>query len=185
MTDRIGRRFCSLFVPALAVSVLLAGCEPATDDDMAVEEPLRDAEPVMPADTADDRAEMTEQAQLDVAQQDLYGDYLVDGEGRTLYMFTADTQGESSACYDDCAQAWPPLLTSGDPAAEAPGLNEDMLGTIERRDGSMQVTYNGWPLYYFQQDTGPGQVAGQDVAGSGGEWYLVSPEGERIEEAAG
>lgn len=121
-------------------------------------------------------------ARVDVADQAPYGQYLVDGEGRALYLFTADTQGGgNSTCYDACAQAWPPLLTTGDPAAAAPSLDASMLDTIERRDGSMQVTYNGWPLYYFQQDAGPGDVAGQDVHGFGGEWYLVSPQGQQIE----
>ncbi|HVS66156.1 MAG TPA: hypothetical protein VMT85_21940, partial [Thermoanaerobaculia bacterium] len=56
-----------------------------------------------------------------------------------------------------------------------------LLGTLQRRDGSTQVTYGGWPLYTYAQDAGPDSIEGQDVHGSGGEWYLVSPQGERIE----
>ena len=58
-----------------------------------------------------------------------------------------------------------------------------MLGTVERRDGSLQVTYNGWPLYYFVKDGKPGDTIGQDMEGFGGEWYLVSPDGDHVEHA--
>lgn len=124
-------------------------------------------------------------AVLGVYSQEPYGEYLVDGENMTLYMFTADSQGVSSACYNDCAQAWPPLLTTGDPKVAAPAVDSTLVGTIQREDGSTQVTYNGWPLYYFVQDTAATQVSGQDVHGFGGEWYLISPSGEMIEATAG
>lgn len=131
-------------------------------------------------------AQTTGAAQLTAAQSAEYGAYVADAEGRALYMFTADQQGTgdqaaTSNCYDACAQAWPPLLTEGDPVA-GPQVDETLLGTLERQDGTTQVTYGGWPLYYYVQDQGPGQTTGQDVQGFGGEWYLVSPQGERIEE---
>jgi predicted lipoprotein with Yx(FWY)xxD motif len=61
-------------------------------------------------------------------------------------------------------------------------VQSDLLGTIQRQDGSTQVTYNGWPLYYFSRDQGPGQTTGQDVHGFGGEWYLITPEGTKAKE---
>jgi predicted lipoprotein with Yx(FWY)xxD motif len=125
-------------------------------------------------------------AQVTVAQSEQYDAYLADADGRALYLFTTDTRGTGgteaqSACYDACAEAWPPLLTEGEPQA---GEQADaaLLGTIERQDGATQVTYNGWPLYYFVQDQGPGETTGQDKHGFGGEWYLVTPEGEKVEE---
>lgn len=124
-------------------------------------------------------------AQLTVATSEQYNDYVADGDGRALYMFTADQQGRgeqkaTTNCYDACAEAWPPLTTTDDPQV-GEGLQQDLLGTIERRDGAMQVTYGGWPLYYFVQDQGPGQVTGQDKHGFDGEWYLVSPDGTKNE----
>ncbi len=118
--------------------------------------------------------------QVGAAQSQKYGWYLVDGEGRTLYMFKADTKGQSSACYDQCAEAWPPLLAQGSTMAAASVVSEEMLGAIERRGGSMQVTYNGWPLYYYVEDQGQGQFTGQDLMGFGAEWYLVAPDGSYI-----
>ena len=119
-------------------------------------------------------------AALQVESETPYGRYLVDAEGRTLYMFTPDAGKKGSTCYGACAEAWPPLLTTGDPRAAAAGLEENLLGTVERRDGSLQVTYAGWPLYYFVKDKGPGQVTGQDVHSFGGGWYLLSPAGTVI-----
>ncbi|WP_425450121.1 COG4315 family predicted lipoprotein [Virgifigura deserti] len=125
-------------------------------------------------------AQAADQAELEVAEAQEYGPYIADTDGRALYMFEADSEGNST-CYDACAEAWPPLLTAGEPAA-GQRAQEGLLGTTERKDGAMQVTYNGWPLYYFVKDKGPGETTGQDVKGFGAEWYLVSPEGEPIHE---
>jgi predicted lipoprotein with Yx(FWY)xxD motif len=130
-------------------------------------------------------AQTMEKAKVDVGQSDQYGAYLTDGEGRALYLFTADQQGSGdtspvSNCYDDCAKAWPPLLTSSEPEA-GEGGDASLLGTFERKDGAKQVTYNGWPLYYFIKDQGAGDTAGQDKHGFGGGWYLVTPEGNKAE----
>lgn len=120
-------------------------------------------------------------AAVGVTKKSPYGEFLVDAKGRALYMFTADAGQEGSACYDACAKAWPPLLTKGDPRADAPDLDPTKLSTIERRDGTRQVTYAGMPLYYFVKDKRAGDIKGQDVTGHGGEWYLVSPGGAKIE----
>ena len=104
---------------------------------------------------------------------------LVDGSGLTLYLFTVDELGKSN-CSGGCAEAWPPLLTLGEPTA-GEGVSGDQLGTIERDDSSMQVTYNGWPLYYFANDAEPGEANGQDV---GNVWYVVSTYGGPIQTAA-
>lgn len=118
-------------------------------------------------------------ATVSTAMKDPYGAYLVDKAGYSLYLFKADVQGKKSNCYEACANAWPPLLTQGDP--EATGrADEALLDSIERKNGSRQVTYNGWPLYYFIQDKEPGATQGQDVEGFGAEWYLVTPTGDAV-----
>jgi predicted lipoprotein with Yx(FWY)xxD motif len=115
-------------------------------------------------------------AAVDLGQNDKLGSFLVDDKGMTLYLFTKDTPN-TSVCYDKCATAWPPLLTSGDPAA-GEGVDASMLGTTTRTDGSVQVTYNGWPLYYYEKDKAAGDVTGQNV---GGVWYVVNAAGEKVE----
>jgi predicted lipoprotein with Yx(FWY)xxD motif len=100
------------------------------------------------------------------------GTIVVDGKGMTLYMFGKDKGGKSS-CDGACATAWPPLLTSGKPMPGS-GVKESLLGTTRRSDGSTQVTYNNWPLYYFVKDKAPGETAGQNVDAFGAEWYVLS-----------
>src|SRR3954464_12747037 len=77
------------------------------------------------------------------------GRVIVAANGRTLYLFTAD-KGKTSACYGQCASYWPPLIAQK-PTAGA-GLKASLLGTTKRRDGKLQVTYGGHPLYSFAQD---------------------------------
>lgn len=107
------------------------------------------------------------------------GKHLVDGKGMSLYVFEADHNG-MSACSGKCAKAWPPLTASQKPEAMG-GVDASMLGTTKRKDGSMQVTYDGMPLYYFVRDKAPGDMNGQGVNGFGGEWYLVGPGGHALE----
>ncbi|MGH2641347.1 MAG: COG4315 family predicted lipoprotein [Actinomycetota bacterium] len=119
-----------------------------------------------------------EPAEATVAVEDSdFGEIVVDAEGRTLYVFLADT-GSDSTCYDECEDSWPPLTVEGDPAA-GDGIDASLLGTTEREDGSVQVTLDGHPLYYFAADETPDDINGQDV---GDVWYVVSPAGEAITE---
>ena len=107
------------------------------------------------------------------------GQFLVDDQGRTLYLFEAD-KGTTSNCDGACAQAWPPLLTSaGDKAGS--GVSAAELGTTTRKDGSTQATYNGHPLYYFVADRKPGDTTGQGLNQFGAPWYVVSPAGNKID----
>ncbi len=106
------------------------------------------------------------------------GTYLTDGQGKSLYLFVADTNG-TSTCNGACAGEWPPVLTSGTPQAGS-GVTAGMLGTVDRSDGAKQVTYNNHPLYLFHRDTAAGDVTGQGVNEFGALWWLVSPAGDAI-----
>ena len=107
------------------------------------------------------------------------GQILVDGRGLTLYLFEADKTA-GSTCYSSCATNWPPLLTQGTPVAGM-GAVQSLLGTSTRRDGSIQVTYNNRPLYYFVADKKPGDLRGQGIDAFGGGWYVLSPSGVKID----
>lgn len=118
-------------------------------------------------------------ARLEVEEQAPYGRYITDRAGHSLYMFGNDTRGGASTCTDACANAWPPYATDGETDA-GQGIDEDRLGTIEREDGTTQVTYAGWPLYYFNGDKQPGDALGQGIEHLGAPWHLVSPDGTAI-----
>lgn len=115
-------------------------------------------------------------ATIETSTTDL-GTFLVDGEGNTLYLFTADSPG-TSTCEGQCLEAWPPLtgeVTAGD------GVDAGLIGTLERSDGTTQVSYNDWPLYYYAADTAPGSVSGQGVKDV---WWVVDPAGAAVMEPA-
>ncbi len=106
------------------------------------------------------------------------GTILVDGSGRTLYVFDKD-QPNQSACSGGCAAAWPVDKSSGAPKAGS-GAQASMLGTIQRSDGSTQVTYNKHPLYYYSGDTQAGQQNGQGLNAFGAKWFVVAPSGNQV-----
>ena len=105
------------------------------------------------------------------------GKVIVGANGRTLYLFTAD-KGTKSVCYGQCATYWPPLI-AGKPTVGA-GLNTSKLGTTKRKDGKLQVTYNGQPLYFFALDKKAGEINGQGYVHFGGTWWAVSAAGTKI-----
>jgi predicted lipoprotein with Yx(FWY)xxD motif len=107
------------------------------------------------------------------------GRILVDGQGRTLYLFEKDPKGRSS-CTGSCASYWPPLITHGKPAARA-AARQSLLGVTRRADGTSQVTYAGQPLYRYVRDTKPGQTNGQGLHVYGAEWYVLSPAGTKVD----
>lgn len=160
----------------LLLSIFALGCADETEPDVTTIDTLgTEADTAAMADPA-----MAGAATLNVYQQEPYGEYLVDADSMSLYLFKADSGQTDSQCYDACADAWPPLTAQGRAQAGDPAVQSDLIGTIERQDGSMQVTYNDWPLYYFQRDQQPGDTEGQDVTGFGAEWYLVSPQGSEV-----
>jgi predicted lipoprotein with Yx(FWY)xxD motif len=110
------------------------------------------------------------------------GTVLVNGQGLTLYMFVPDHRRGKSTCYKACASGWPPLrLPTGVTTPVAAGqAKASLLGTTTRKDGGLQVTYNGWPLYLWVVDTAPGEATGQGLKSLGGLWYVLSPKGKVI-----
>jgi predicted lipoprotein with Yx(FWY)xxD motif len=116
-------------------------------------------------------------AKLALAKTTL-GSVLVDAQGRTLYMYVPDTAGKST-CYSQCATFWPPALTTGAPVAGT-GLTGSLLGTTTRTDGTVQVTYDKYPLYLYIKDTAAGDVTGQGVQKI---WYVLNAQGIPVKTA--
>jgi predicted lipoprotein with Yx(FWY)xxD motif len=106
------------------------------------------------------------------------GSYLVDSQGRTLYLFEKDT-GTKSMCTGACASLWPPSTTNGRPKAGSK-VDAAMLGTSTRSDGKSQLTYNGHPLYRYSGDASAGDTSGEGLTAFGGSWFVVSPAGQKI-----
>lgn len=106
-----------------------------------------------------------------------FGRMLFDANDQAIYIFENDRDGET-VCYDDCAEAWPPVYTKDDPVAGT-GVDDSLLGTIKRRDGRLQVTYADKPLYFYAHE-GPGEVRCHNVNLNGGLWWVIGPDGKRL-----
>jgi predicted lipoprotein with Yx(FWY)xxD motif len=145
-------RTLTALVLALAAAALFAGTETA-------------------ASSSDASATLT-------VRDSKYGRILFDGSNRALYAFTGDRRGRPSRCYGPCAAAWPPYIVSGKLRAGA-GTKRSLYGTTRRRDGKRQLTYRGWPLYYYAHDP-VGQVLCQNVFEFGGLWLVVRTSGQLV-----
>jgi predicted lipoprotein with Yx(FWY)xxD motif len=166
------------FVMAFTIgSILIAACGGAQAGATVSQAPAAETPVPTQASSGSQGGEVT----VSAADSSL-GTILVDGTGMTLYLLTGDTPG-GSICSDACATAWPPLTVSGS-ATAGPGVDGTKLGTIQRADGSQQVTYNGHPLYGFVKDQAPGDVNGQGIDKFGGIWYVVAPSGDAIVDGA-
>ncbi|WP_158058551.1 COG4315 family predicted lipoprotein [Halorussus halophilus] len=170
-----------LAVTAGTLSVGLAGCTGNTgsqSDDETTETTTAAPTEGQSTTTAGATTTMAGDATVRTRSHAELGTILVDSAGMTLYMFESDTQGAGeSVCTDSCAEAWPPLTVE---SADAVSAEEDVsaeLGTIERADGSTQVTANGWPLYYFASDEEPGDAKGQGVNDI---WWVLDAEGSVV-----
>lgn len=108
-----------------------------------------------------------------------YGRILFDGRGRVLYGFTRDRRGGASRCYGACARAWPVYFSPRTAVRAGVGVKKSLIRTTRRRDGRRQLTYNGWPLYYYAHE-GPGEVRCQNVDQFGGLWLVVRPSGKLV-----
>lgn len=97
------------------------------------------------------------------------GGYLTGVNGMTLYILTTDTP-DTSSCTGTCATNWPPLTVAGGTTVAGPSGAAAPFATSPRADGSLQVTYNHWPLYYFAGDSKAGDTMGQ---GKNAVWFVA------------
>lgn len=112
------------------------------------------------------------------------GKILVNGHGRTLYLFAPDKNGKST-CYGSCATYWPPLITTTMHVAATAPVKAALLGTTKRKDGKLQVTYNHHPLYLYVGDAKAGDAKGEGLNLSGGLWWALSPAGAAVKKSSG
>lgn len=158
-------------IAALAALLLLTAC--GADSDSTPTPSVSDtATTTAPASEAPDPKQGTE---IIVGDSE-FGQMLFDDRDQAIYLFDIESTDEPR-CYDDCAKAWPPVLTEGDPVAGAK-VEASLLGTTKRTDGTVQVTYGGHPLYYYAHEA-PGEVKCHNVFLNGGNWYVVKPNGDR------
>lgn len=159
---------------ALSLALVLAGC--GDDDGGGGIAETGDAE-TSSSTAADSTSSTTAAADATISLDSTsLGDVIVDAEGMTLYAFTPDS-ADASTCNDACADTWPPVADDGD-VTVGEGLDEDLLSTITRADGSKQLAYGDHPLYLFSGDQSAGQTNGQGV---GDRWFVVDAEGELIQ----
>jgi predicted lipoprotein with Yx(FWY)xxD motif len=186
-----GRRLAVAIVPgAVAAAALTAGWGPPVSARPAAAKTATTRSPRMAAGTMSTLAAAS--ATTSSGPAPVYevktgvvrglGRVLVDGQGFTLYVFAPDKRSGTSKCYDKCANAWPPLvLPNGvNQAPTGSGVRTALLGVTKRADGTIQVTYDKWPLYLWVVDSAPGDVTGQDLNNLGGKWYVITPQGRVI-----
>jgi predicted lipoprotein with Yx(FWY)xxD motif len=162
-------------IGAAAGALALSGC--GGDDDDSGDETTAPAA-AAPTTTATQTAQQAAATGTTIKTSDSqYGQVLFDGDDRAIYYFDKES-GSKSECYGECAEAWPPVLTKGDPQAGS-GAQAGMLGTTQRDDGTTQVTYDGHPLYYYVDDP-KGEVACHNVNEFGGLWLAVQGTGQPV-----
>jgi predicted lipoprotein with Yx(FWY)xxD motif len=162
---------------ALIVAGMLSGCargEKTADTAAVTSAPDTTASTTAPAPAAP-----TVSVSINTSTAPKIGRYLTDANGRSLYVFLKD-QKNVSTCVDACAAAWPPFAASSTTSTDS-SVKAALVGTISRSDGKSQSTYNGMPVYYYEDDKKPGDITGQGKNEFGGLWYVVSPSGQRIE----
>jgi predicted lipoprotein with Yx(FWY)xxD motif len=163
----------------LLVVALLAGCGDDDDGGGSAADPGN--EPAAKPDTAPNEAPEAsgrgDRGTRIVLGDSEFGSMLFDADEQAIYIFENDSKDES-ACYGECAEAWPPVYTDGEPRA-GEGVEASLLGTIERRDGRRQVTYAGKPLYFYAHEE-PGEVRCHNVNLNGGFWWVVGADGKRL-----
>ncbi len=120
--------------------------------------------------------------EVETAQVSGLGSVLVNGQGFTLYLYEPDAQSGHSRCSGPSAVEWSPvtLPTGVKSPVAGPGVQESLLSTTHRSDGTVQVTYDNWPLYTWAEDTAPGQATGEGLDNLGGLWYVLDASGTAI-----
>lgn len=157
-------------VSAICIPILLVGLSACGSD-----EPSKDA--ASPTATTDVGPTTPQPTGTVVTTADSeFGTMLFDENKQAIYIWQVE-ESATPECYDDCAKAWPPVLTEGAPQATGE-IKADLLGTTKRKDGSVQVTYNGHPLYFYAHEK-PGEVKCHNIATHGGLWWVIQPDGNR------
>lgn len=170
----MARPTLALLVAAAALAA--AGC--GNDEESgASSPPATDTAPAAETTAAEPAARKRRRGALVKVVDSQYGRVVADRRGEALYLFDRETRPRSE-CYGECAVAWPPLLTKGKPRAGR-GASQRLLGRTRRRDGKLQVTYRGHPLYYYKDDE-PGRILCHDVEEFGGLWLVVDPRGNAV-----
>jgi predicted lipoprotein with Yx(FWY)xxD motif len=118
-------------------------------------------------------------AKLKLANTSL-GKIVVNGQGFTVYMFTADRHSNDNCVkVSGCRGVWPPLTTSGK-AVAGPGIKRGLIGSIPLGHGVRQVTYAGHPLYTYIADSGPGDTSYVGFDQFGGRWFALNASGHAV-----
>lgn len=178
MHVRTRTRAILVVAPAALVLAAAAACSSAAAPSTGATTPATTTTSAGPA-----AGSSSSSAALMVTSSQSLGQIVTTGAGNTVYRYDADTSNPSkSNCTGGCATAWPPVLAGGSGAPTVSGISAGTVGEVTRADGSKQVTLDGWPLYTFAGDSGPGSVAGQ---GSGGNWWAVTPTGAKAGSSTG
>ena len=165
-------RHCMLLACA-SVALAAAGCRDVDRPPITVPAPAAPVPEPTPSPSVPDQPNQTG-ADLGVSKSAQHGDYLVDATGKALYTLDKDGK-DTSTCHDACARAWPPLLGSQGAPRALEGVAQAKIGTFARRDGMVQVTYDGRPLYHFEGDRAAGQLNGHGKTDEFGNWQLAKP----------
>jgi predicted lipoprotein with Yx(FWY)xxD motif len=177
-----------LAIASIAAAVVLGACGDGDsgEDGGTADAPAQDAGPYGggvqrgDAEGKEQAAEEQKQAQPGTKitiSGSQFGEILFDADNQAIYLFDKETDA-TPQCYGECADAWPPVLTEGDPVA-AGAADQTLLGTTKRDDGTTQVTYAGQPLYYYAHE-GPGQVLCHNVSEFGGLWLVLDAKGDAL-----
>jgi predicted lipoprotein with Yx(FWY)xxD motif len=153
-------------VAAVAGLMALSGCTKQVDSTpVAVEKPVEQQAVVG--------------VKLAVAEVGPLGAVVTDQNGRTLYRFDKDKNKPSASnCNADCTKAWPPFVVADPAKVELGGVDQKLVGTVKRADGTVQLTLNGWPLYRSTKDSKAGDFNGQGINGT---WFASTPQGKKAE----
>jgi predicted lipoprotein with Yx(FWY)xxD motif len=180
----VNRTIYGIALLALVAALAVAGCGSSSDNNSSSSETSSSSGSAYGGSSSQSESSEVKSppgaesgvAVLTVSNAKDVGPVLVDAKGFTVYDFHKD-KGTTSSCYGACAQGWPPVLSEGAPSA-GEGASASKLGTTKRKDGTMQVTYAGHPLYTFVEDKKPGEANGNDVSAFGAQWYALKGSGE-------
>jgi predicted lipoprotein with Yx(FWY)xxD motif len=189
---RVSRLRLIVLIFVLAFALVAAGCggddeaAPPTGDEAAPPTTTTDGSPAPEADVValaqrpagEEGLRVAAQRARIVVEESDFGRVLFDANGQAIYVFEIDDPKQSNCTSVECVQAWPPVLTEEQPSAGA-GIEAELLGTIRRDDGTLQVTYNGRPLYFYEHE-GPAEIKCHNVNLHGGLWWVVTPGGDPL-----